>query len=125
LDDYHDSIVDRNIFAVYTPPKPPEERDVVINDRPPPFDHAKHARATAIVEWNETPQVWILVETTGDRHRLFEGESFKIDDLSVKILKIDSGNRTVVYEADGEQYMVKLGKQNLREGNPVDPEKSS
>lgn len=123
LDDYHDSIVDRNIFAVYTPPKEGvEESDIVEIDTPPPFEHVKFAKATGIVEWNGRPQVWINVQTTGKMEKLYPGESFKIDDLTVKI--IDVGTRTVVFEADGERYTVKLGN-SLRDGTPIDPENAT
>jgi hypothetical protein len=123
VDAYREAIVGRNIFAVYTPPAPVETQ-VVRTEAPKeaPFDHAKHAIATGIVEWNNKPQVWINVQTTGDIHRLFAGDSFKINDLSVKIIEI--GRRNVVFEADGETYTVKLGK-SLRDGEPIDLDNAS
>lgn len=116
LDKYVDAIVDRNIFATYTPPE-----EHVVDAQPPPFDHAEHAFATGVVESNGVPQVWIYVRTTGDKYWLSEGESFDIGDLECKIVKIDT--RSIVFEAEGKQYTVKLGR-NLREGQPLDSDQA-
>jgi hypothetical protein len=115
LDEYRDSIDKRNIFAVYTPPRRPEGRRS-------PFDHAEHAEVNGIVESGGRPQVWINVRSSGEKHWLYEGESFHIGDHEFRIVEI--GDRSVVLEAEGQRYSVRLGR-NLREGQPVAAEQTA
>jgi hypothetical protein len=122
LDKYHELIVNRNIFKPYEPPRPAAEQTV--EKREPPFDHAEHARATGIVSSNGNAKVWIYVRTTGDKYWLNEGETFKVGDLECRIVKIDEQKNSFVFEAEGQQYSVKIGS-SLREGQLVSTEQAT
>jgi hypothetical protein len=111
------SVGGRNLFAVYTPPRPVVTTTArSAPPAPPPFDDAKHAYVTGIVQVNGRLQAWITVRTTGEVLRLFEGDPVKVGLLEGKIVSI--GPRTVVVEAGDEQTRIDLGK-NLREGTAV------
>ena len=115
--DYATDIVGRNLFAVYTPPRPvPAPTVRATPPAPPPFDDAKHAYVTGIVQVNGRLQAWITVRTTGEVLRLFEGDPVKVGQLEGKIVSI--GPRTVVVETGDQQTRIDLGK-NLREGTAV------
>jgi hypothetical protein len=116
LDDYKKRIGERNIFAIYTPPRPPG-RPPVARVAPPAFDHAKHARVTAILESDARPQVWISVHTTGEVLRLFKGDTLKVGELEAEIKSISTEPRSVVLQtADGKELRVSLGHYLLEEG---------
>jgi hypothetical protein len=61
------------------PPKPPK----------PVFKHARETRITAIVQDKSgTWRVWITVRTKGEKHKLAEGESFKLDGQTWSVISI-------------------------------------
>jgi hypothetical protein len=110
---YEKTIGDRNLFVAYTPPK--QER---VKTEPPktvakqPFDIAKFAKITGIVEDNDRPQIWVSVQTTGELLKLSEGEDFTVGDVQCKVVKI--GVRDAVVTVAGKQKQVKL-EDNLRD----------
>jgi len=113
VDAYRQKLADRNVFVAYTPPRaaPPTN---VVRDRPapPPFDAAKHAYVTGIVQTGGRLQAWITVRTTGEVLRLFEGDELKVGLLEGRVMSI--APRMVVFEAGDEQFQVELGH-SLRE----------
>ncbi len=118
LDDYVNSITERNVFAVYTPPRPPRP-PVVRSDppAPPKFDDAGQAYVTAIVLGEQGLQAWITVRTTGEVLRLGEGDEVKVGLLDGRIVSIEP--RSLVLEADDKRHAIELGH-NLRDGRPID-----
>src|SRR3972149_2544712 len=65
LEDYKKTIVDRNLFAVYAPPKQAKEKT---EDKPmvSGTDPSRSAFLTAIVETDGIPEAWLYVRTTGE-----------------------------------------------------------
>lgn len=124
LDDYVNSVTERNLFAVYRPPRPP--RPPVVHREPPAppkFDDAGQAYVTAIVQNGDEPrlQAWITVRTTGEVLRLFAGDQLKVGLLEGQIVSI--GPRSLVLETDDHRFVIELGH-NLRDGKPADGEES-
>jgi len=114
-DEYRQELVDRNLFSVYTPPRPAQSTNLVKQEKPPgppPFDAAKHAYVTGIVQTGGRLQAWITVRTTGEVLRLFEGDELKVGLLEGRILSI--APRMVVVQAGDEKLQVELGH-SLRE----------
>jgi len=118
-----DRYVDRGgVFAAYQPPPPPPRpprpppsppRPPAPPPSPPRFDHCKYTKVSAILEVDGKPQVWLLVQTTGDRLELSEGDTFEIGGISGRIVHI--GRHEVEIELDGESRLLASGE-TLREG---------
>jgi hypothetical protein len=110
---YEKTIGDRNLFVAYTPPRTDR-----VKTEPPktvtkqPFDIAKFAKVTGIVEDNNRPQIWVSVQTNGELLKLTEGEDFTVGDVQCKVVKI--GVRDAVVTVAGKQKQVKL-EDNLRD----------
>jgi hypothetical protein len=113
---YEKAIVGRNLFAEYTPPRPPVAERRADPPRPQPkppaFDQAKHATVTGIVEQGDQPQLWVLVKTTGELLKLAEGEEFSVGDLKCKVVRI--GLRDAELTTGEKHFVVKL-QDNLRD----------
>jgi hypothetical protein len=117
VEEYIESIVGRNLVAVYRPPRPDPPPRTAGQERPPPqFDAAKHAYVTGIVQVNGRLQAWITVRTTGEVLRLFEGDALKVGLLDGHIVSI--APRMIVLECDDKQLQVSLGE-NLRDGKAI------
>lgn len=117
LDEYCAVIAGRAIFSPYTPPppeKPPSPGGPP--EAPPIFDHGKYTFVTGITQVDGKPQVWIEARTSGQKYRLFEGDTFDIGPVQAKILHIH--DRSVESEVGGKRYLVALG-QNLREAKEI------
>lgn len=109
LEDYKTRLSERDIFSVYTPPRPPSPPPVARErPAPPQFDHLKFARFTGIVGLDDQPQAWIWVQTTDERLYLSEGETLKIGDFEATIKEIMKPN-VLVLQAGEEEIRVKLG----------------
>ncbi len=117
-----DRYVERGgVFAAYQPPppppRPPEPRPPYRPPAPPPspprFDHCKYTKVSAILEIDGKPEVWLLVQTTGERRRLGEGEAFEIGGTRGRVIRI--GLHEVEIELDGEYRLLASGE-TLREG---------
>jgi len=118
LDEYEQSIVGRNVFAVYTPPRPKREPIVRSEPSPPPkFDDAEQAYVTAIVQTGPRLQAWITVRTTGEVLRLFEGDDVKVGLLEGQIVSISA--RSLILQTGDKRTQIELGH-NLRDGRPAD-----
>jgi hypothetical protein len=124
-----EGIVQRNLFAVYEPPKPPPviakrilpkvEPPKPDPPKPPEFDHATEAYVTAILLVDGKPQVWLDFKTLGELFKKFEGESFrseKVKSIRGKIVKINA--RDVIVEIGGKRVRVDQDH-SLRQGVPV------
>lgn len=114
-DDYVKAIGERNLFATYSPPKPPGAPTDTVRKEPPPkppFDDAKFAFVTGIVNVGGRPQAWITVRTTGEVLRLFEGDAVKVGLFDGQIVSIEP--RAVVLKSGDEEFRVEVGH-NLRE----------
>jgi hypothetical protein len=112
--DYSESIGGRNLFAVYTPPRPAPQTGVVrATATKPQFDDAKHAYFTGTIQVDGRFQAWIHVRTTGETLRLFEGDTVKVGLLDGKIVSIEP--RLIIVECDNQQLRVELGH-NLGDG---------
>ncbi len=112
-DDYGKMIVERNVFAAYTPPKPKgEPPKIAHDDKPPPpkFDHLEFTKLTGITESDGRPVAWIETKTTGKSYKAREGEELDIASAKVKVLHI--GTREVELQIGGEKRTISLG-QNL------------
>jgi len=126
LDAYLKSIVDRNVFAPYTPPAPPPkpkpkveivEKTTPLPPPKPAFDEAKFAYVTGILQDTAGEmQVWMQVRTTGETLKLHVGDSFKLGASSGEVVRIDA--RQVVLSLGKEHLLVSLGE-SVREGIPV------
>lgn len=123
-DEYEQSIVSRNLFAAYVPPKPPRPpRPPVVRKAPapkpdpPPFDDATRAFFTGAVGSGEAMQAWVFIRTTGEQLRLQAGDDLEVGLLKGKVLAVRP--RELVYQLDNQQMVVPLGK-TLRDGQPID-----
>ena len=111
--EYADSIGGRNLFAVYTPPRPAPPSTARVAPPKPEFDDAKHAYFTATIQVDGRYQAWIHVRTTNETLRLFEGDAVKVGLFDGKIVSIEP--RSIVVESNDEELRVELGH-NLSEG---------
>lgn len=117
LEEYCAVIAGRAIFSPYAPPPPETPRSPERpSAAPPAFDHGKYTFVTGITQVDGKPQVWIEARTSGQKYRLFEGDTFDIGPVQAKILQIH--DRSVESEVGGKRYLVALG-QNLREAKEI------
>ncbi|QDT68719.1 hypothetical protein MalM25_16430 [Planctomycetes bacterium MalM25] len=114
-DEYVDSVVGRNLFTSYTPPPPPrpEKPKVVRRDpppkpSPPPFDDAKHAQLTGIVETGAQLQAWIRIRTTGETLRLHAGDELEVGLLKGRVQAV-LPREIVVESEEGVVWRAALG----------------
>lgn len=112
LDEYKKSIVDRNLFAAYKPPPPPRDtKDRGPKPTPPKINPLDFSYLTAIIEADGVPEAWLYERTTGQTLRLHEGEDFKIDKYSCKVIRI--GYNEIEIEIDGQNHTIGYGS-NLK-----------
>jgi hypothetical protein len=107
---YVKTIVQRNLFAPYQPPKPEPPKVVDKPPEPPkpdPFDPSKHAYVTGIVEIDGQRRVWLKARTTNETFMLQSGEKFKVGNFEGTVGKILP--REVEIVAAGQSIMVPLG----------------
>lgn len=118
-DDYEKSIVGRDLFKTYTPPRPPREVVRTPRPTPPKFDEASQAYVTGIVQSGARMQAWITVRTTGEVLRLYEGDDLHVGELKGKIESIKP--RLIVLKTDDDQSLrVQLGH-SLRDEDKEQP----
>jgi len=115
FDDYRKTIVDRNVFAAYTPPKASGGERNVVREAPkdppkPKFDHLEFTKLTGITEIDGQPVAWIETKTTGKAYKARAGEELDIASAKVKILRI--GVRDIELQIGDEKRTIGLG-QNL------------
>jgi len=105
------AIRDRAILSAYTPPRPPPPQSEPTLPPPPiDFDDSFYCFVNAIVEVDGEPQCWIDYRTEGKRYYLFEGETFKLGEITCTIKKIEVKANRVQIAAFGGLYAVRLGK---------------
>jgi hypothetical protein len=123
VDDYAKSITGRNVFAVYTPPRPKSEAAVRSEPPPPPkFDDAGQAYVTAIVQNGPRLEAWVTVRTTGEVLRLHEGDAVKVGLLEGQVMSISP--RSLILQTGDQRLVIGLGH-NLRDGSPSPPGRGS
>lgn len=120
LEDYLKPIVERNVFAPFSPAPPAvaQSDPTAAAAQPPDFDTAKHAFVTAVLDVGGKPQVWLNVRTTGELLKLDEGDEFQVGTFRGTIERI--GALAVEILADGRRQLVPLGK-SLRDSQDVPP----
>jgi hypothetical protein len=105
----YDTLVIRDPFA---PPKPPPivTPPLVVDDRPKPlpFDRAKYAVVTGIVEIDGQRAARVWSRTTEEFFTLHEGEAFAIGNFKGQVVRINP--KEVILLADGKQTTVPLGE---------------
>jgi hypothetical protein len=111
LDDYKKNIVDRNLFAAYSPQR---ERPPV-DDRPRPqpskLDPLQFCYLTAIIEADGIAEAWLFERTTGETLKVHEGEDFTVGKVKAKVNHI--GYNEIEIEIDGKTHTVSYGN-NLK-----------
>lgn len=117
IKEYVKTIVDRNMFVVYTPPPPPEPPRRPEPPRPPPkptppppepvLDPSQFAYVTSIVEVNGQREVWLHSRVENKTLKLRENESFQIGQAKGRVLAI--GVREVDLEINGQKRRLTLG----------------
>jgi hypothetical protein len=116
LKEYTDTIVQRNLFAEWSPPPPPRPvGPPPTAPMPPPrpsFDPARYAVLTAILQVGQFPEVWVNVKTTGELMKLSEGDTISVGQFRGKITWI--GAKEIEIESDGRRQILAVGK-SLRE----------
>jgi hypothetical protein len=118
--EYQKSFGERDLAAVYAPPRPPgpppgEKRDAP--PAPPKFDEAELARLSGTINIGDSWQAWIYVRSTGETLHLVAGDKVKVGALEGTIESVE--NRAVVLKTGDKKYRVALG-QSLRGGKELD-----
>lgn len=109
FDQYKKQIVGRNLFAAYTPPKPPPKpKEVKEPPKPPEFDHAAFTYVTGIVETDGRSEAWLHIRPQGKTLKVHEGEPFTVGTKKYKVLKI--GRRAIKVESNGQSRIVPYGE---------------
>jgi hypothetical protein len=117
VEDYRDPIVERNLFAPYTPPPPSAVADKK-PDKPQPIDTAQFTFVTGFTEVDGFRLVWMQDRIAGKVWQLKEGAEFKVGEHSGRICKI-APTREVTLDFDGHRRRLRDGD-NLRGGIEVD-----
>jgi len=91
-DDYVERIGSRNPFVAYEPPPPPKPK-VAEQSRPTPppkpeFDHAKHAKLTAVVSVGDDYQAWVTVQTLGEKLFLKRGDKIEVGQFKGTVVEV-------------------------------------
>jgi hypothetical protein len=116
---YRKAIVERNIFAEYTPPVRQAARtpaEAPARPASPPFDPARYTTVTGIVSDYGRTEVWLNNRTSGKLLRLGEGGTFEVGDISGTVAFI--GSNVVEVSINGQRATLTLG-QSLREATPI------
>ena len=100
-------ITDRALFTVYSPPRPDNRPPETAKPEPSRFDHSPYCYVTAVVEVDDKPQVWVEVRTEGKKHKLHEGDMFRLGAVRCIVKKIEFDR--VHFEAAGDLYTIKIG----------------
>jgi len=121
-DAYLASIVERDLFTRYTPPRPPRppRPPQQVERKPPPpkpkFDDAEHAYVTALVGAGDAWQAWVTVRTTGERLELTAGDAVEVGLLKGTVESVDA--RRIVVRSGDQLLATPLGS-HLREGTDL------
>jgi hypothetical protein len=113
------SILNRNMFVAYSPPPPPPppRRDPPPPPPPPPppepkYEVAQSTFVTGLIEVDGRPQVWLNIRREDRNLRLFEGETFNIDGLKGRVVKIDLDTQKVDLQLNDKAA-------TITHGNPI------
>lgn len=110
---YRSTVVERNLFAAYTPPRETPRPAVTTPPPsppppPPPFDASRFAFLTGIVGPPDQLEAWILSRTEGKLYKVREGEQFQIGLLRGRLVRLEL--RAAEIEADGRRWRVGIGE---------------
>jgi len=109
--DAYKAIAERNLFAPYAPPKPP---DVAKAEPKPQFDPSRYAYATAIVGGRDGRlEVWLRKRTTDETLTLHEGDPLEVGPFKGMVARISPREFEIRVEGEPKPYVVALGD-NLR-----------
>ena len=118
-DEYEKKITGRDLFKVYTPPRPPSKTPVAKTPpRTPEFDHATQTKVTGIVGAKAGLEAWIRIFTTGEVLRLHVGDSLEVGDVKGKVESIEPMAITVK-TTDDKQLRIPLGRSLRDPDEPV------
>jgi hypothetical protein len=93
--DYQKAIGGRNVFAEYTPPKPPQERTIERTE--PAYDLAKLAVVTGWgVGVDGRSLFWLTEKNLSKSTKLYEGDAFQVGPLKGTVKKIHFPERRQV-----------------------------
>ncbi len=116
-DAYKKSLAERDLVAVYTPPRPPAPpREHHEPTAPPKYDDANLAVFSGAVSSGDGWQAWINVRSTGETLRLVAGDPVKVGALEGKIVSVEP--RALVYSTGEKKFRVALGE-SLRKGKEI------
>ncbi len=85
-------------------PEPPAVETVA---EPKP-QNARHTYVSALITREDRPQIWVQCMTLGKTFKLFEGDTFELDDRQWKLIKINPPH--FVFEVDGEKLIITKDK---------------
>jgi hypothetical protein len=107
-DEYRKVIVERNLFAEYTPPP---VRTVTEPPREPPFDVAKLAYITMVAVGTDGRAKAFLHERNIDKTtHLHDGDPFEVGSLKGTVKRIDFERRQVEMDVAGKSFLISMGK---------------
>ena len=113
-DEYVKRIVARNPFVAYEPPPPPRrEPPKVVRQAPrapakPRFNHAAHAKLTAVVGSKDDLEAWISIQTLGEQLRLRRGDEIEVGQFKGTVL--DVYQQELLVETEQGVVAIRLGK---------------
>jgi hypothetical protein len=118
LEAYQKRLGERDLLAVYTPPRPPRAETAVRPTPPPPkFDDAEHAHFTGTVGPITGLQAWITVRTTGETLFVAAGDPIKVGLFEGEVVSIEP--RLLVLKAGEKRIRIPLG-QSIRDGKELE-----
>jgi hypothetical protein len=109
VDAYKKTIVGRNLFIAYAPPK--NHADTKENKPPAKVDPLEFSYLTAIIEADGVPEAWLFERTTGKTLKVHQGDDFTIGKVKGKVNRI--GYNDIDIEIDGQVHTVGYGN-NLK-----------
>lgn len=102
------SIVARNFFADYVPPR---QDDGQRRPEPPrTIDPTPYCFVTGVAEAFGKPQAWIVHRLTGKTDRIHIGDRFDVGEMPCILRSVDFAPRAITVEADGGLYRIALGE---------------
>jgi hypothetical protein len=117
--EYQKVFNDRDLVAVYTPPRPPGPPPRPRETPPPPpkFDESELAHFSGAIGSGASMQAWIHIRSTGETLHLKAGDPIKVGALEGQIESINE--RALVLKTGDKKFRVPLGE-SLRKGKELD-----
>ncbi len=89
-------------------PAPPPPAPPAVVEKAPPFNHARFAVVSAILNTRNGPQVWVNIRTQQKKLVLFEGDEFQVGELSGEVRVIDTDKLCMEFLTGGKVMVVNL-----------------